>query len=163
MLTAGLIATFLCIGSIGEVFKMISSVRLIELGICREHYLLHDPSVIGSDKRVPEALCKLPNIQQELAHLRGSIGALEALVGLLLTIPYGLLINRVGERLLGVINIGGWALSSGWLTLVCYFWETFPISAVVYSPLFRTIGGSTPVMSSLVFSILAKHVPHENR
>jgi len=54
-------------------------------------------------------------------------------------------------------------LACGWLLTVCFFWEAFPISAAVYGPLFRTLGGSTPVMASLVYSMIAKHVPEANR
>jgi len=77
---------------------------LIELGICREHYLVADPSLIDNNGRIPEYLCKSPDIQQKLAHLRGSLGAIEAIVGLVLAIPYGLIVNRIGERTLGAIK-----------------------------------------------------------
>ena len=45
--------------------------RLIELGICREHYSVADPSVIEPGGNVPELLCKIGEIQSRLAEVNG--------------------------------------------------------------------------------------------
>jgi len=161
--TTSLAATFLILYAFADVLKYISTVRLIELGVCREHYLQDDPGLIDHGGNVPEHLCKSPGIQQRLAHLRGYLAALEAIVGLLLTLPYGLLVDRLGERWLAGINVFGYLLSCAWLLIVCFYWSVFPIWSAVLAPLFRVIGGGSPVLASVIYSITAKHVPDTNR
>ncbi|RFU81920.1 mfs transporter [Trichoderma arundinaceum] len=160
--TASLAATFLVLYAFADILKYISTVRLIELGICREHYLQNGLDSEDYDN-IPEHLCKLPSIQQRLAHLRGSLAALEAIVGLALTLPYGLLIYRLGERLVAGINVVGYLLSCAWIIVVCYYWHVFPIWSAVLAPLFRIIGGGSPILSSVIYSIAAKSTPNANR
>lgn len=45
--------------------------RVIELRLCREYYFQRDPSVIGPGGSIPEELCKLNQVQQQLAWLQG--------------------------------------------------------------------------------------------
>lgn len=45
--------------------------RVIELRLCREHYELHDPSVIPATGAIPEKLCKIDEVQRRLAWLQG--------------------------------------------------------------------------------------------
>ncbi len=95
--TAVLATAFLILFTFADVTRYLSTVRLVELGICREYYLENDPGLIDGAGGIPEHLCKLPGMQQRLAHLRGYLSALEAIVGLLLTLPYGLVVNRLGR------------------------------------------------------------------
>lgn len=46
-------------------------VALFECSICRTYYALHDPDTIQPDGSVEESLCKVDDIQAELAILRG--------------------------------------------------------------------------------------------
>lgn len=161
--TASLVAAFLILYAFADILKYISTVRLIELGVCREHYLKTNPSIIDHDGKIREHLCRLPGIQQRLASLRGSLAALEATVGLLLALPYGLIVDRVGERMLAGINVVGYLLSCAWLMIVCFYWPTFSIWTATLAPLFRIIGGGSPVLASVIYSIAAKHVPDANR
>lgn len=161
--TAILATVFLVLFAFADLLKYISTIRLIELGVCREHYLENDPSFVDGNGNVPEYLCKSPEIQQDLAHLRGYLSALESIVGLVLAIPYGLLVGRMGERLLVGINVIGYLLCGTWRLVVCSYWSTFPPWTIVLSPLLRVVGGGSPFMSSLVYSIAAKHVPAPKR
>jgi hypothetical protein len=57
-------------------------VRLLEMAVCRDYYRKHDPSVIGEPplSYVDEKLCKVNEIQSDLAYIR-------AVKSLLMTIP----------------------------------------------------------------------------
>lgn len=57
-------------------------LRMLELGVCREYYISTDPRVIRNDGSIPEELCKLDQIQSELARMRGFLGLLENLPGM---------------------------------------------------------------------------------
>jgi hypothetical protein len=45
--------------------------RVIELRLCREHYLQHEPSVIDLNGSIPEQMCKIDEVQRKLAWLQG--------------------------------------------------------------------------------------------
>lgn len=154
--TASLAATILILYAFADVLKYTATVQLIEVGVCREHFPNNDTSA-------NHEICKSPPVQQELARLRGYLSALEAIVGLVLTLPYGLLVGRLGEPLLAGVNVVGYLLSCAWLIVVCFYYNAFPIWTVVLSPLWRVIGGGSPFFMSVIYSITAKHVPAENR
>ena len=44
-------------------------LRLVELTVCREHFSVHDPSVIGPDGYIDEETCKVDSIQRKVAWL----------------------------------------------------------------------------------------------
>ncbi|KAK7930996.1 hypothetical protein PG985_001708 [Apiospora marii] len=166
--TAVLSTVFLILYAFADVARYVSVVRLLELGICREEYAKDgnaDATLGGGSGGgfIPEHLCKSPEIQQRLAHLRGYLASLEAVVGLLLTLPYGLVVDRVGERFLAGLNVLGYVLSCAWLVVVCRYWTVFPVWAAVLSPLFRVIGGGTPTYMSVIYAMASKRVPAENR
>jgi MFS family permease len=154
---------FLILFTLADLLKYVAVVRLLELGVCREYHRRHDPSVVDDDGYVPEKLCKLPGIQQRFAHLRGYYSALDSVVGLILTVPYGLIVGRLGERLLIAINVVGYLLACAWFVVVCSFWDSFPTWTAVLAPLFRAIGGGSPFLFSLIYSIAAKHIPSPKR
>ncbi|KAB5554577.1 major facilitator superfamily domain-containing protein [Coniochaeta sp. 2T2.1] len=154
---------FLILFTLADLLKYVAVIRLLELGVCREYHRIHDPSLVDDNGYVPEKLCKLAEIQQRLAHLRGYYSALDSVVGLVLTVPYGLVVGRLGERLLIAINVVGYLLSCAWFLVVCSSWDTFSTWTAVLSPLFRAIGGGSPFLFSLVYSIAAKHIPSSKR
>lgn len=45
--------------------------RVIELRLCEEYYTRYDPSVIQRDGSIPEKLCKIDEVQRQLAWLQG--------------------------------------------------------------------------------------------
>ncbi|KAH8821996.1 major facilitator superfamily domain-containing protein [Xylogone sp. PMI_703] len=161
--TVGSVAIFLILFAFADVLKYISTIRLIELGVCREYYLHNNPDLTNGNGDDEESLCKQPAIQQRLANLRGYLAALEAIPGLVLALPYGLIVDRVGERTLAGINIAGYLLSCAWILLVCFYWSVFPIWTAVLAPLFKMIGGGSPVLTSVLYSITAKQVPDTSR
>lgn len=77
-------------GLIGDVSKL----RMLELGACREYYGVHDPSVIDSNGNIEESLCKDPAIQSRLAQIRSLMAFIEAVPGLVMAVPFGILADR---------------------------------------------------------------------
>ncbi len=45
--------------------------RVIELRLCQEHYKRHDPTLASYNGTIPEKLCKIDEIQRQLAWLQG--------------------------------------------------------------------------------------------
>lgn len=56
---------------VGFAFLEGPMVRIFEAIACRQYYGVVDPSKIGANGQVPEELCKIPDIQSELAAVKG--------------------------------------------------------------------------------------------
>jgi hypothetical protein len=68
-------------------------VRMEELSVCRAHYLRHNPDVVNSHGDVEEALCKITEVQAELAYLSGWLTFFETVPG-----TFGSFIQPLGWR-----------------------------------------------------------------
>ncbi|VUC34832.1 unnamed protein product [Clonostachys rosea] len=161
--TASLAAIFTLLFSVADVFRYFSTLQLLELGVCQEQYTATNPDILKASQNIPGDFCASSAVQQYVADLRGYLVALEALVGLFLTLPYGLLVNRFGERLVAGLSLIGISLACAWILLVSFSKSAIPTWAVVLAPLFQVIGGGSPVLYSVVYSIAAKHIPDSHR
>lgn len=56
---------------IGFSFLDTPMVRILESIACRQYYTAEDPSKIGANGQVPERLCKVGEVQAELAAVKG--------------------------------------------------------------------------------------------
>src|SRR5690606_23884856 len=64
-------AVLLFMSELFELLLVVPKIRLLEAKICRNYYDLNDPSAYDPDGTVPEILCKIPEIQARLAHIKG--------------------------------------------------------------------------------------------
>lgn len=162
--TAALAAFFILLFAVADVFRYFSTLQLLELGVCHEQYTAANPEVPKqAAQNIPGDFCGSPAVQQYVADLRGYLVALEALVGLFLTLPYGLLVNRCGERLVAGLSLLGVSIACAWVLLVSFSKSALPIWTAVLAPLFQVIGGGSPVLYSVLYSIAAKHIPDSSR
>lgn len=46
-------------------------VYLIEQAVCRKHFMIFEPARIGSGGLVDEGICKMPDIQAQVASING--------------------------------------------------------------------------------------------
>jgi len=76
-----LVAIFVLLVDIPDFMRVAPKTRLFELGLCRDYYLTHDPSVIDSDGNIAEKLCKVDSVQEDLAMLKGWLNVCEAVAG----------------------------------------------------------------------------------
>lgn len=56
---------------IGFSFLEGPMVRIMESIACRQYFAVQDPSKIGANGQVPESLCKIGEVQAELAAVKG--------------------------------------------------------------------------------------------
>lgn len=56
-------------------------VRMEELSICRVYYYKHDPALVDADGNVEETLCKVDEVQAELAFISGWLWFFETVPG----------------------------------------------------------------------------------
>lgn len=138
-------------------------IRMLEIGLCREYYEARDPSVIGPGGTVPERLCKLRDIQSPLSRLRGFLGLLEGLPGLLFAVPYGILADARGRRLVAGACLLGFIMRDSWTFAVLYFHDVFPLRAIYAAPAFVLLGGGNTLFGPMVMAIVAAAVPEDFR
>jgi hypothetical protein len=110
---------FLLISTFGDNIKIGPEVRLYELLVCRRYFLEHDPSKIDKDGNVEEGYCKLDVIQGELSVLRGWVFSWFLLVGTLVTIPYGVVADSIGRKIVVAASLISVTLPKAWIIVVC--------------------------------------------
>ncbi|RTE68955.1 hypothetical protein BHE90_016667 [Fusarium euwallaceae] len=154
---------FILLVDVPNFLSEVPKLRMLELGLCRDYYAATDPSVIGRDGSVPEHLCKVHEIQSALAKMRGILGMVEGISGLILAIPYGVLADSKGRRLVTGLGLLGFVLRDIWAFAVLYFHQTFPVRAVYAAPAFLVLGGGSTVISPMIMAIIAAATPEESR
>lgn len=150
-----------------DISRYLASLKLLSQIICREHYLEHDDPSLASASAgagsLSEDMCAVPAVQKRLAYISGNIMSLGAALTFVFTIPYGLMLDRLSERLVMALNVAGFLCSSAWLMLVFRFSSLFPVEAVVLAPVFYVVGGGYSVFHSVTMVVVARHTPSKHR
>jgi MFS family permease len=115
-------------------------IQVLENVICDNYYRTHLPD--------PQ-LCKVTAVQKELATVRGYQQLVPVFAGLLCTVPYGLLAERIGRKHVLMLYLAGTFAAFSWVLAVCYF-RFLPVRWVWVSGAFLFIGGGDSVASSVV-------------
>lgn len=115
-------------------------IQVLENVICDNYYTTHLPD--------PQQ-CKVTAVQKELAMVRGYQQLVPVFAGLLCTVPYGLLAERIGRKHVLMLYLAGILAAFSWVLAVCYF-RFLPVRWVWFSGAFLFIGGGDPVGSSVL-------------
>lgn len=62
--------------------RVAPKTRMFEMAFCREYYAKIDPGKIGDAGDVAERFCKVNEVQEKLALLKGLLGSLECIPGI---------------------------------------------------------------------------------
>lgn len=138
-------------------------LRILELGLCRDYYASVDPGVIHDDGTIDERLCKVTQIQSSLARMRGYLGMLEMIPGLLLAVPYGILADVSGRRLVIGLCLLGCVLRDCWTFVALYFYRAFAVPSIYAAPAFLLLGGGPTLFGPMVLSMIAAATPEDLR
>ncbi|KAI0110740.1 major facilitator superfamily domain-containing protein [Nemania sp. FL0031] len=95
----------------------------------------------------PTDRCRAPAVQKELALVRGFLQLVPIFSGVLCTVPYGLLAERVGRKPVLILNGAGTLAAFSWILAICY-WRFLSIRWVLLAGVFLFVGGGDPVFSS---------------
>ncbi|CAD0083635.1 unnamed protein product, partial [Aureobasidium vineae] len=133
--TVVLCGLFIILFQFADILRFAPSLHLLELGYCRDYYHEHDPRLIDPVGQIPERFCKVREIQEDLSSIRAWLGFVEGLVD----------------------------FAQDAHCFEGFFWKTFPIDAIVISPMLRAVGGGAPVASAVILAIVASAVPASKR
>ncbi|KAK2009537.1 major facilitator superfamily transporter [Colletotrichum eremochloae] len=146
-----LLALVLLVNLAASLYQLPLS-RVIERRLCREHYLIADPSVIDRDGTVQERLCKIDDVQQGLAWIQGTMETAWIVGDFVMTIPLGFLAERYGRRTILCINLAPRIVMLAWAVIVGYFEQIMPTKAIIASPFLSILGGDC-VFNSITYAI----------
>lgn len=114
---------FLLVSTFGNHLKVGPEVRLFELLVCPKYYLEHNAAMVDNHGKVPEEYCKLDEIQGQLGMLRGWLFSCLLLAGMLVTIPFGVLADSTGWKLVVVASLASVTLTKVWIIIICGFFS----------------------------------------
>jgi MFS family permease len=137
--------------------------RIYESIECKNYYQTADPSQIGSDGQVPEDMCKLSEIQGEIALVKGISELFDGVASILLAIPYGLMSDRIGRKPTIMLSIPGFILNMIISGTVLWWSNIFPLRAIWISALAWLFGGGLVVAAALVWTMMADVTTEKQR
>ncbi|KAH6623692.1 hypothetical protein F5144DRAFT_595815 [Chaetomium tenue] len=129
--------------------------RVIESRLCRQHYAAADPSVLRPDGSVPEELCKIDEVQQQLGWLQGVTEASWVAGDFVMTIPLVCLADHYGHRFVLCLNLVPRVFLLAWTFAVGYFDRLLPVQAIMAAPMFSFLGGDC-VFNSIVYALVSE-------
>ncbi|OJD17208.1 hypothetical protein AJ78_02701 [Emergomyces pasteurianus Ep9510] len=153
-LTVALFAIVLAFETGGSMLAA-PMTRIFESITCLRYYEGQDPTIIRENRYIPEELCKNKEIQGEVAIVKGYGELFDALSGVLLSLPYGLLADKYGRKPIFCICIPGFILNMIVTGVVLYASDTFPLRMVWLSTLAWVLGGGYAVASAMVWTMMA--------
>ncbi|KAL2061950.1 hypothetical protein VTL71DRAFT_7328 [Oculimacula yallundae] len=146
-----------------EMILVVPLMRLFEQSLCFSYYTIHDPSVIGHGGLIPEALCKIVEIQHDLATIRGWKSLLDIIPVLLVAIPTGKLGDKYGRRKVLAGSLLGVMGSLVLIYTVCLFPKLFPLRLVYLGSIFLLFGGGLYTSAALMWAMASEVCDDEQR
>ncbi|KAJ5140651.1 hypothetical protein N7448_004059 [Penicillium atrosanguineum] len=142
-----------CLSTAGSILN-VPLTQLIEDNICSRYAQQGTPT---------ERHCKTDDIQSELAYLNGNLSLVEAVVGLFVAFPFGVLADRVGRKPVMILSVIGASLALAWELAVIAFPKIVRVQAILAGPLFTVVGGGNTVLLANLYSIASDLVTQSDR
>ncbi|KAI6398671.1 hypothetical protein MCOR20_009133 [Pyricularia oryzae] len=132
--------------------------RVIERRICRDFFrtIVDDGSeaVFLPDGQVREQLCKVGEVQQDLARVQRGMDLAWIIGDLVMTIPLGFVAERYGRRLVLLLNLVPRIAMLAWAVVVGYFENVLPVGLLYLAPMLSVLGGDC-VFNSITYAFAA--------
>ncbi|KAI0430725.1 MFS general substrate transporter [Xylaria sp. FL1042] len=123
-------------------------IQVLEDIICSDYYDSPSGGVALHQLLDPDQGCKARAVQKELALVLGVLQFVPVFAGVLCTVPYSLLADRIGRKPVLMLSGAGVVVSFAWVLAVCYF-RFLPVRWIWLSGVLLFIGGGDPVLSSV--------------
>ncbi|KAI0395036.1 major facilitator superfamily transporter [Xylariaceae sp. FL0594] len=158
---ANLLCLVILVAASAAGFTYIPLTRLVEDAFCRQYYGSHAGEI--PDGPIDERLCKDRHIQTQVAFVFAVSGALDAVVGFLAALPWGMAADRIGRRPVLALALLGGSLSCVWWLVVLWLHPLLPIWLGFISSAALFLGGGNAVMMAVVLSIITDVTTEETR
>ncbi|TAQ83137.1 hypothetical protein B7494_g8540 [Chlorociboria aeruginascens] len=139
-----------------EMVLVAPLIKLFEHSLCLSYFNFP----VGG---VEEEYCKIPEIQQPLARIRGWKSMFDTIPVLLVAIPLGHLGDRYGRRKIMAVSLIGVAASLGEIFVVCAFPRIFPLQLVWLSSIILLCGGGLYSTTAFMWAMASETIPKERR
>lgn len=116
LLPAALIMT---LSSFGAILYSSAHVYLIEQAVCRDHYASLENVGMGGGELIDETICKIPDIQSEVASIYGLYKMLTYVPALFIAGPYGRFGAVIGKKPILLLNMASLGLSGVMFAAIC--------------------------------------------
>ncbi|KAK7746086.1 hypothetical protein SLS62_009546 [Diatrype stigma] len=137
-------------------------VRLLEDTFCRDYYYA-DPAFPRPGGPIDEKLCKVDSIQTQVQDVLSIMVMLMSIVGLFSALPWGLAADRFGRRPIVFIDLVGIVIGTLIQMAVLRFHDVFPVRLIWLSAAGVAVGGGTPVLLAITFSIVTDATAEKDR
>ncbi|KAJ5876721.1 hypothetical protein N7455_000186 [Penicillium solitum] len=145
-------AVVFCLSASGALLN-VPLTQLIEDNICSRY----------SQGAPTEELSKSDKIQSKFAYLNGCLPLVEAVVGLIVAFPFGVLADRIGRKPIIVLSMIGTSLTLAWELAIIALPSIVPVQFILAGPLFAVIGGGNTVLIANLYSIASDLVVQSDR
>lgn len=167
-----LLVSILVLAQCGDRLTNSPIARIKEAIICYNYYEKADPSKLlvgreaigpGAIGGVAEKLCKVDEVQSELASLNGYQDFLDGVPSLLFALPYGWAADKYGRKPILIMGVTAfvWKLVS--VEAILWLWQAFDVRWTWVSAAAGVFAGCSPVVSALFFTVIADVTPQAER
>ncbi|ETI26140.1 hypothetical protein G647_02917 [Cladophialophora carrionii CBS 160.54] len=147
--------------SLGTQILQLAQIQVFESIYCSQWYQRHPIDELPSHSHIPESYCKIAQVQTQISTLKGWLEFFNAAPGLLLSIPMGILTDKIGRRHLIILNLSVLCLTQGWTTFVTWFGGRIPLRAICLGASLNLLSGGGIVTELLYVCILTDISPRD--
>lgn len=163
ILRLGLVAILFLL-SVGEELTESPTTRIMESVLCYQHYEKYDPGLLKTGRElagpgavfgVAEALCKVDEVQHQLAELQGFQQTLDGIPALLCGIFTGWAADTFGRKPVLCLGLLSLLLRTLWIQSVTWFWRYMDVRLVWLSALHALLGGGSIAVTGPLYAMMA--------
>jgi MFS family permease len=141
-------AIIFCV-NLGVQILQPAQIQVYESIYCSQWYKRHPLDELLGHGHIPESYCKIAQVQTQISTLKGWLEFFYAAPGLLLSIPMGILTDKIGRRHLMILNLTVLCLTQVWTTFVTWFDGQIPLRAIWLGASLNLLSGGTIVTELL--------------
>lgn len=119
-----------------------------------DYYATHDPSAIGDDGEVPESMCKVDAVQENLGWMSGALETTMLACDIASATPLAYVADRMGRRSVVFMNLTAMAVRLLWIAFVGQA-KSIAVTAMLAAPFIGLYGGGSCVNQSIMLSIIS--------
>ncbi|EXJ56846.1 hypothetical protein A1O7_07190 [Cladophialophora yegresii CBS 114405] len=147
--------------NLGTQILQPAQIQIYESIYCSQWYQRHPISELPSHSHIPESYCKIAQVQTQISTLKGWLEFFSAAPGLLLSIPMGILADKIGRRRLIILNLSVLCLTQVWTTFVTWFDGRIPLRAIWLGASLNLLSGGMIVTELLYVCLLTDISPSD--